>query len=280
MAVPEFREALSLLARQPSLWIPGIVAGACAAAIWALVVLSGTFFAGRTVVIAGLLVLLFTTGLFASVKENSAGPAALVRGGIRYYFRVLLPLLVIVFGLMLVFFFLAATTAILSMGTAPALVAGITCGIMIPVLIFTCFSDTAAVFEDRPVFGAIRRSYDLVTARFMEVIGFLVVSAVVAFFVIFSLMMVWEAFLYDRLEPLTRYTEAEIQAMTPEKMIALLGNDSLAITAAVLFIAGLLLVPVLCSYKACFYRRLAGSPVVIEQQVTGEYDSKGRWYKY
>jgi len=51
------------------------------------------------------------------------------------------------------------------------------------------------------------------------------------------------------------------------------------ITAVMIFIGMLILVPLITTYKACFYRKIAGSPMVI-QQVTGEYDSKGRWYKY
>ena len=51
------------------------------------------------------------------------------------------------------------------------------------------------------------------------------------------------------------------------------------VTAAVIFLGVVFLVPLLLAYKACFYRSLIGSPVAI-QQVAGEFDSKGRWYKY
>jgi len=281
MAVAEFKEALQVLGRSPALWISGLVAGACAALIWVLVILSGTFFAGRILVVAGLILLLFVTGMLAAIKESAAGPVAILRGGIRYYFRVLLPMLLILFGALLVFFLLVATLSIVGMASDPSVLGGITFGIMIPVFIFTFFFDTAAVFEDRPVFGAIQRSIELVGSHFTGVIAFFVISALATFCILFPLMMVWEAFLFDKLEPLTHYTEAQIQAITPDQLITLLGKDSLGITAAVLFIAGFLLVPILCSYKACFFRKLAaGGAIPIEQQVTGEYDSKGRWYKY
>ncbi len=38
-------------------------------------------------------------------------------------------------------------------------------------------------------------------------------------------------------------------------------------------------IPVIYTYKACFYQRVAGNVARIQQQV-GEYDIKGRWYKY
>jgi len=280
MAVAEFREAIRLLARTPVLWIPGLVAGAFAALIWLLAMLSGTFFATRLLIIAGLILVLFLAGMLVSIKENSTGPGTLVRNGFKYFFRVLLPMLVIIFGILIIFFLLMATLSLIGFSSDPALLGGITFGIMIPVMIFTFFFDTAAVLEDRPVFSAIRRSIELVSAHFTEVIAYFVISAIAVFFVLFPLMMIWEAFLYDKLEPLTRYTEAQIQAITPDQLITILGKESIGITAVVLFLAGLVIIPVIYSYKACFFQKLAGSTIAIEQQVTGEFDSKGRWYKY
>jgi hypothetical protein len=48
----------------------------------------------------------------------------------------------------------------------------------------------------------------------------------------------------------------------------------------VLFLGGLILLPLLVAFKACVYRKMASRVVTIEQQTSGEYDSKGRWYKY
>jgi hypothetical protein len=97
-------------------------------------------------------------------------------------------------------------------------------------------------------------------------------------------MIVWEAFLYDRLEPLTRYNETQIQTLPLDQFVSVIGPGGLWITAVVLFIGILVLIPLLYTYKACFFRYLAGrttGTTTIQQQVTtGEYDSKGRWYKY
>ena len=60
----------------------------------------------------------------------------------------------------------------------------------------------------------------------------------------------------------------------------MIGQDGIWVTAVILFIGVLILLPILFSYKACFYKKIAGSTVTIEQQTYGEYDSKGRWYKY
>jgi hypothetical protein len=42
----------------------------------------------------------------------------------------------------------------------------------------------------------------------------------------------------------------------------------------------LVLLPILSTYKACFFRSLTKGSVPINQEISGEYDSKGRWYKY
>ena len=65
--------------------------------------LSGTFFASRLLVIFGLVLLLFTTGLLVIIRNNEGDFRTMLTGGIRYYFRVLLPQLIIIFGIMLIF---------------------------------------------------------------------------------------------------------------------------------------------------------------------------------
>jgi hypothetical protein len=279
MAIPELRNALGLLSRMPFLWIPGIVCGLFASALWLILSVSGAFFASRLLIISCLAVLLFITGMFWSIRNEGGDTRTLLEGGVKYYFRALLPILVIIFIVILVFVLIVITLTLAGITPDPVLMASVSVGIMIPSIILSFFCDTAAVFEDRGVFDAIRRSIELVGNHLQEVIAFLVVCTLIIFGVLFSMMILWEAALYDRLEPLTHYTEAQIQAFTPDQLISLIGPDGTWITAGVLFIACLILVPVLFTYKACFFRYLAQNGVSIGQ-MTGEFDSKGRWYKY
>ena len=157
---------------------------------------------------------------------------------------------------------------------------------MIPTLYLTFFCDTAAVFEDCKVFESLRRSIHVVAGHAWDVLGFFIVCCIFAFADLFVFAMIWEALLFDKLQPLVTYYESagynqtQFAAMiTPQKILEMIGPDGMWITAAVIFASLILLVPVLLAYKACFYRKMMGSPVVI-QQTAGEYDSKGRWYKY
>ncbi|AGB02322.1 DUF7847 domain-containing protein [Methanoregula formicica] len=279
MSVAEFREACGLLLRMPVLWIPGVVGGLCAAFIWLLFILSGAFFAGRFVVIAGLIVLFFIAGMLAVIRQNEGSMGTLAGGGRQYFFRVLLPLLVVLFMILLVFVLVMLTLTLIGIPSDPALLVFLSFGVAIPSILMTLFSDTAAVFEDRKVFESIQRSIDIVSQNTGKVISFVLISALAGAAILFSLMIVWEALLFDKLEPLTHYTEEQLKTFTPDQLLTMIGSDGTWVTAVVIFLAGLLLIPLLMSYKACTFRKLAGSTVLI-QQVTGEYDSKGRWYKY
>ena len=279
MAMAELREAVQLLARMPLLWIPGMAAGILAALLWLILMFTGTFFAGRLLVISGLVLLFFVAGMFSLIKNEGGDIRSMLAGGRQYYFRVLLPLLVILFMILLVFVLVVLTLTLIGTTPDPALIVFLSFGVMIPTIVLTFFSDTAAVFEDRKVFESIQRSIEMVSVNISQAIAFFLTGLVVFFGITFGLMVIWEAFLYDKLEPVTHYSEAQLQAFTPDQLLAIIGTDGIWITAAVLFVAGLVLVPILFSYKACFFKKFAGKTVVI-QQTAGEYDSKGRWYKY
>ena len=280
MSIAELKESIILLTRLPSLWIPGIVGGILTAALWLALNLSGTFFAGRLLVIFGLVVLLFTTGLLVIIRNNEGDLRTMISGGIRYYFRVLLPQIIIIFGIMLIVTLVMVTFSLIGGLSDIGMVTALTIGFMIPIVILTFFYDTAAVFEERKVFDSIRRSIQLVMLHINDVIAFLLICAAITIGVIFMLMIIWEAFLYDKLEPITRYNETQLQTFTPEQLMAMIGSEGMWITAVVLFIGVFLLLPFLFSYKACFFRKLTCGTPVIQQPTTGEFDSKGRWYKY
>jgi len=281
MALEDFKEALGLLRTLPVLWIPGVVAGLLTACLWIVLDTSGTFFASRLVILFALVVLVFVTGMLAVIKKGEGSIRTLVTEGVRYYFRVLLPLVVVVFvvTMIILVIMMAATLAI---GGTPdmSLLAVISLCILIPAFLLTLFTDTAAVFEDCRVFASIKRSVTLASSHAGEVIRFFLVCVATCFIVIFGLMIVWEAALYSKLEPLTAYNETQMAAFTPEQFMTLVGHDGIWVTAVVSFVGVLILLPVLMTYKTCFFKKIAGSVPVIIQQQAGEYDSKGRWYKY
>jgi len=280
MAIAELKEAVALLVHRPLLWIPGVIGGAFAAIIWLTLFVSGAFFTSRLLVIFSLILLFFTTGMLSLFRNDETTLGALVSGGWNYYFRVLLPQIVIGFVFMLILILCTIIFALLGLASDIGLLSALTFGIMIPTLILTFFSDTAAVFEDRRVFASIQRSILLVSNHTKEVLSFFIVSALLCAGILFSMMMVWELILFEKLKPVMDFTDTQREAFTPDQLFAMIGQDGIWVTAVILFIGVLILLPLLFGYKACFYKRMAGNTVMIEQQTYGEYDSKGRWYKY
>ena len=280
MAFAELKEAFVLLKRLPLIWVPGIIGGFLAASLWVIYNLGGMFFSSRLLVIAWLVLLLFTTGMLVVIRNNGGDIRAMLGGGVRYYFKVLLPQLVIIFIGMVVVLLVMITFALLGATSDTSMATALTIGFMIPTIILTFFFDTAAVFEERKVFESLKRSIQLVFAHMNDVIAFLLIWAAIFFGIIFCLMVVWEAFLFDKLEPITRYNETQLMAFTPDQLLAMIGPEGMWITALILFIGGFLLIPIFYSYKSCFYKKIAQGVVITQEATTGEYDSKGRYYKY
>jgi len=279
MTLESLKDALRLLGRMPVLFVPGLIAGILAAGLWLLLNFTGAFFAGRLVIIAGLILFVFLVGSVVLIRDGKGDLPAMVRGGLAYYFRVLLPLLVILFTLMVIFFLLVVTFGFTGSAPDPGTVGLLTFCVMIPTLMLGFFFDMTAVFEDKNVFESIQRSVLLVSNNMMETISFYLVYILTSFSIIFALIVFWEIALYDKLEPITTFNETQMQAITPEQLMGMVGPDGIWVTAVIIFIGCIILVPLLTTYKACFYKQLGGGTASI-QQVTGEYDSKGRWYKY
>ncbi|MFA4850027.1 MAG: hypothetical protein WC626_09920 [Methanoregula sp.] len=280
MVLTELKEALGLLRRIPVLWVPGLVTGLLASILWLVFNTQGIFSASRLILIFSLIAVFFLTGSYAVIRNGNGGIRELFLGSIQYFFRVLLPMLVIIFCTLILVTLVMIT---ISFGGAPAnpesMGVFFIC-ILVPVAFLTIFFDTAAVFEDRRIFDSIKRSIELVTVQSIRVFKFYVISAVVFFGITFSLMIVWEAALFDKLEPITRFNETQIAQFNPDQLAGMIGVNGTIVTAVCLFFGFLVLLPILSTYKACFFRSLTKGSVPINQQITGEYDSKGRWYKY
>ena len=118
MVLKELQEAIRAIGRTPALWIPGLVAGLLGAILWILYNISGTFFTSRLVIIACLVMVLFVAGTFGQIKKNGTGAGAMVREGVHYYFRVLLPWIVISCVLLLVFVVITIVTIFTEGGSA------------------------------------------------------------------------------------------------------------------------------------------------------------------
>jgi hypothetical protein len=279
MSLAALRDAIDLLTTRPVLWIPGALCGIMCALLWLLWYYTGTFFAGKFTIFVLLAAVFLCAMTCAIIRNERVTFGAAVVEGASYYLRVLIPGLVIVFGIGLVFLLVILTLSLIGMPSDPGLLTFLTFGVMLPSIMLGYFADCAAMFEERKVFESIQRSIEIVTINLFETIFFYIGCFLIFCTVSFAFVMIWTMALTDRLEPLTRYNETQIAALTADQLTSLIGPDGIWIAAICIFGAVTVLFPVLMTYKACFYRIFSGTTLPI-QQITGEYDSKGRWYKY
>lgn len=279
MSLPALRDAIDLLTSRPALWIPGIACGLLAALIWVVFVLGGLFYAARLLVLALLAAVFLITILYLTIRQNCTCCMELLKGSAAYYFRIVTPTLVIAFGIVLVYLLVILTLGIVGIPPDTGLLTFLTFGVVLPMVMLTFFYDCAVILDDKKVFESIQRSIEIVTTNLFSVILFYLGSFLIAGVILFLILIAWTSALADRLDPLTHYNETQIAAITPEQMMGFIGQDGVIISAVCIFAALTILVPLLYTYKACFYRIISGTTLPIQQTV-GEYDSKGRWYKY
>lgn len=275
MVLESLRSAVSGLSL-PCRWLPGIAGGSFAASFLILQYYAGLFIAERLLILEMVLFPFFVAGLMYQVRSGERTPGSFFSGGVSYYFPVLLPSLVIFFGVLLTIFLMFIP--LVAMGIAGSSLAFVVTSVSVSILFFTFFYDTAAVIEERKVFDAVRRSVEFVLQRTRACLIFYLVSLAIGFAIFSGTLIVWTAALYDRLEPMAAMSQAELQAFTFDQFNALLGADGILITAALLFLAVTVTVSILYSFKACFFRDSAGTPSAGTD--FGEYDEKGRWFRY
>jgi hypothetical protein len=281
MSLAAFRDTIDVLIESPVLWVPGLACGLLTAVTWLVLIQFGTFYTSRLMVIFSLVVLFFITGILTVIKKNSKTLREMIVGGALYYFRVLVPRLVIVFSVLIIFIFVLLTLGIvgINLEEGAALFTFLLLGVVLPFEILTFFYDTAVVFDEKKVFESLERSIDIITAHLGEVIHFFTGYLLIILSISFAFMVIWTALLSDRLEIISQYNQPQIQSFSNDQIIVMIGPDGVLITALVIFCWMTILVPVLYTYKACFYRIIADGTAPVQQQI-GEYDNKGRWYKY
>lgn len=276
MVSASLHSALGLL-RSPAAWLPGLTLGGIAAAFIVSQYYFGLFIAERLLVILLVLIPFFMAGVLSMVKSGESGIHSFLSGGLTGYFRILLPSLLILFAIIITIMLVLIPLMALGFGEIALIFSVMTCTLSI--LFFTLFSDTAAVLEGRTVFESIRRSVEFVIRNTHSCVVFYFTSLVIGGTIGFGTLLAWTAALYERLVPVSMMTPGEIQAFTPDQFNALIGQDGILITALIFFAGIALAFSLLYPFKAFFFRDYAGSGEG-EPRLQGEYDSKGRWYKY
>lgn len=272
-----FIDTFGLLKRFPLLWLGGLVIGAVSIGD-ILLGEANPAISGALQLLSLLLFPFIIAGSYGIIREKKGDVSDFMSYGTRYYFRVLLPLIVIIFAAFVTIFLLLIPMAIMGGDLNPDMVFFIAMGVTIPIILLTYFYDCFAVFSDEKIFDSIRSSITLVLFHSWKVLLFIVVNVVALGILLFGLAFVWMGLLWEKVSEIGAMDPDLLASMSGEEVLSLLGPDALFATAVILFIWALIATPFTLAFKASFFQRLGDVPIV-EQQV-GVYDEKGRWYKY
>ncbi|MDD1712829.1 MAG: hypothetical protein LUQ69_06665 [Methanoregulaceae archaeon] len=279
MLAVAFREALAGMTRRPVLWIPGIFLGLFAFSDLMIEYYWGGFLAGRLWIVGLIIFPLFIAGMLNAIRKEDSGSGSFFREGAKRYFRVLLPTLIILFAALMTVGLVVVSLSLIGISPGSGLLVLPIFGVIVPFIFFTLFYDSIAVFEDTRAFESIRRSIELVLTYPSAVIGFCIVSLLVIAGVSGILLIIWTGALYTKLEPVASWNTTQIQEITAESMVTLLGPGGIWITAAIVACGIILLTTFFYTFKGCMYRQIVnGTPPM--PSMGGEFDEKGRWYKY
>ena len=271
-------EALRDSVRYPAIWLAGAGYAALDALQLVLTLQGETFFSVRLLVLEYLALPFLLAGAFGMLREADSSPRRLLSEGVANYFRVLLPALVVTFAAVLLLFALLVPLSMVGGALSTDLAAGVTIAIMIPVAVFFSLYDTAACFEGLGVFASLRRSTSLVLAHVWEVVVFLLTTLAVLFAAGFVLIVGWTTALYPQLEPLTSMSPAEVASFSPAQFAAMIGPAGIGLAALAYALFILFAFVFVTTYKARVFRSVSAATPQAEPQ--GEYDEKGRYYKF
>jgi hypothetical protein len=279
MVIESLREALARLKDTPVLWISGLFMGGLFS-VDLLLQAGGNTTLGPRIGFLGLCAIpFFLGGSYGAIRGDDPGLRGYLRAGARYYFRILLAGAVIVAAAFLTAFLAMIPFALLG-GSVQATMALPLLGVAIPFAFFTFFFDTAVVFEDRKVLDSIRRSVEFTMGNARRTVGFYLVNLAIGLLIFFVSVVIWSAAIADRLQPFMEVNQTVFQMnMTAEQMMNLIGTSGLWAGAIIGFFSVMIGGTLILSFKACLFKRNALSSVSAPTQ-QGEFDDKGRWYRY
>jgi len=284
MGFVSLHKAVMLLVH-PVLWLPGLFLGLVSSCVFYLSFSgnAGIFYSERLFVFSLVLLPFFMAGAYGSVRTKDYSVKNFTREGIFGYFRILLPTVLISSAALILLLFIAMPTAMTGMSGA-MLFGGAFFLLIIPFILLAFFYDTAAVFEGKKVFDSIKRSFEVSFLCSGKILGFYAVALLIILVMFTGFSMIWSVILTEQFEPLMDMTTEELNsfASDPDALIMMLGEYGIFITSVLTFLGVFVFTVIFLPYKAVFYQDFLMnakiSPVFVEPE--GEYDEKGRWYKY
>jgi len=313
MALSPLIQAFKSYVQVPGVWLSGIICCLGILAIYLAFILGGTIPAFLVFLLVIFIVPFFFAGTYGVILDNNRKRGAFLVYGAYGYFKTLLPwlfllLVMLVADLALNYFLLVA-------GLSPTWILVICCLIIFPFIFYFYFSDICAIRHNLRTWQALKTSARSVSHASFSVVAFYMVHILLILFIIlivfnlmFSLFGDYEVITAGFMDILNSYGVNDINSINPDAVLQNMSDmsaDNIQLMAtsfidvllspeviralffSLAFIA-LIFMPFLVSYKTYYYQKLLIESAIRTQAAAndhtpeedGEYDEKGRWFKY
>jgi len=283
MVFTSLAQAVKAYGKMPHVWISGIFS--------ALAILLTYYLAFTVSEVAGLAVMVIfffafpyilagTYGVLIDNNKNKGAFKIYARYGFR---RCLFPNILLV--LLTWFLMNLATSLLLIFGVSPEMALYVSLFVVIPLVFFCYFADITAIRHNLTMGQAVKDSAKRVSAGSFSITAFYLMNIALLFFASFFMSFVMSFVGFEALMPLTELTEEAVASMPLEELTALvLTPEVIFATVISLAVTALVFVPFFVSFKTYFFKRMLtvynGSAYHRPAEEEGEYDEKGRWFKY
>lgn len=281
MALQSLEEAAGWIAKSPYVWLSGLWTAAVFLLAWYLYANVGVMTAVSVSMVLAFVLPAFIAGTYGIVAEHESSLAVFRRYAVHGYFRQLLPSLLVFLIAWVISQFISYLLMMSGFGLMES--AQVVMFVFIPVVFFCYFADVTAVVNEKRVFASVKDSFLRVMNGSFSVAIFYLVNVALLIAVSFIGSPVFAALATDAFLPLASMTEAELLSLGPMELLAIMSAPEVVFAVfTALVVCAVIFVPLFTLYKACYFSKTSALvlPDVQAAEPEGEYDEKGRWYKY
>ncbi|MCZ0859978.1 hypothetical protein O0S10_01885 [Methanocorpusculum sp. MG] len=281
MALQSLGEAAGWMAKSPYVWLSGLWTAAVLLLAWYLYEGVGIMTAVSVALVLAFVLPALIAGTYGVVAEGESSFRVFRRYAVHGYFRQLLPSILVFLIAWVISQFVSYILMTFGLGLAAS--AQVAMFVFIPVVFFCYFADVTAVVNEKRVFASVKDSFLRVMNGSFSVAVFYLVNVVLLIAVSFIGSFVFAAFAADAFLPFTSMTEAELLSLTPDELLAIMSAPEVMFAGfAAIAVCAVFFVPLFTLYKVCYFAKTSALvlPDATVAEPEGEYDEKGRWYKY
>lgn len=280
MALQSLGEAAGWMTKSPYVWLSGLWTAAVLLTGWYLYVNVGIMTAVSVAAVLAFVLPALIAGTYGIVAEKKSSFGIFRRYAVHGYFRQLLPSLLVFLIAWVISQFI--TYILMTFGFGMAASAQVAMFVFIPVVFFCYFADVTAVINEMRIFSSVKDSFLRVMNGSFSVAVFYLVNVALLIAASFIGSFVFAAIAADAFLPFATMTEAELLSLTPEELLAIMSAPEVVFAGVAAFtVCAIFFVPLFTLYKVCYFGKT--SVLVLPEAAAepeGEYDEKGRWYKY